>query len=431
MATNGSGEGRRESVGVRVGTVTIGGGAPIVVQSMTNTDTEDARATAEQVKALAEAGSEIVRITVNTPEAAAAVPEIRERLEAAGCHVPLVGDFHYNGHRLLTEYPACAEALAKYRINPGNVGFREKRDRQFQTMIEVALKYDRPVRIGVNWGSLDQDLLAQLMDENAARPEPKDAAGVMREALVESGLRSAALAEEIGLARDKIVISAKVSQVQDLIAVYGELGARSDYALHLGLTEAGMGSKGIVASTAALAVLLQQGVGDTIRISLTPEPGGDRTQEVIVAQEILQTMGFRSFVPLVAACPGCGRTTSTVFQQLAERIQDYVRRQMPVWRETYEGVESMQLAVMGCIVNGPGESKHADIGISLPGTGEAPAAPVFIDGKKAVTLRGTRIAEEFQEIVAEYVEGRYPRRSGAGEADGARDTARSVRQPGG
>ena len=431
MAANGSGEGRRESVGVRVGTVTIGGGAPIVVQSMTNTDTEDARATADQVKALAEAGSEIVRITVNTPEAAAAVPQIRERLEAAGCHVPLVGDFHYNGHRLLTEYPACAEALAKYRINPGNVGFREKRDRQFQTMIEVALKYDRPVRIGVNWGSLDQDLLAQLMDENAARPEPKDAAGVMREALVESGLRSAALAEEIGLARDKIVISAKVSQVQDLIAVYGELGARSDYALHLGLTEAGMGSKGIVASTAALAVLLQQGVGDTIRISLTPEPGGDRTQEVIVAQEILQTMGFRSFVPLVAACPGCGRTTSTVFQELAERIQDYVRRQMPVWRETYEGVESMQLAVMGCIVNGPGESKHADIGISLPGTGEAPAAPVFIDGKKAVTLRGTRIAEEFQEIVADYVASRYPRRDGAGEADGAGDSARSVQQPGG
>ena len=424
MATNGSGEGRRESVGVRVGSVTIGGGAPIVVQSMTNTDTEDARATAEQVKALADAGSEIVRITVNTPEAAAAVPEIRERLEAAGCQVPLVGDFHYNGHRLLTEYPACAEALAKYRINPGNVGFREKRDRQFQTMIEVALKYDRPVRIGVNWGSLDQDLLAQLMDRNAARPEPKDAAGVMREALVESGLRSAALAEETGLARDKIVISAKVSQVQDLIAVYGELGARSDYALHLGLTEAGMGSKGIVASTAALSVLLQQGIGDTIRISLTPEPGGDRTQEVIVAQEILQTMGFRSFVPLVAACPGCGRTTSTVFQQLAERIQDYVRRQMPVWRETYEGVETMQLAVMGCIVNGPGESKHADIGISLPGTGEAPAAPVFIDGKKAVTLRGAGIAEEFQKIVADYVASRYPRRAGAGGSVGAGDAHR-------
>ena len=430
MATNGSGEGRRESVGVRVGSVTIGGGAPIVVQSMTNTDTEDARATAEQVKALADAGSEIVRITVNTPEAAAAVPDIRERLEAAGCHVPLVGDFHYNGHRLLTEYPACAEALAKYRINPGNVGFREKRDRQFQTMIEVALKYDRPVRIGVNWGSLDQDLLAQLMDENAARPEPKDAAGVMREALVESGLRSAALAEEIGLARDKIVISAKVSQVQDLIAVYGELGARSDYALHLGLTEAGMGSKGIVASTAALSVLLQRGIGDTIRISLTPEPGGDRTQEVIVAQEILQTMGFRSFVPLVAACPGCGRTTSTVFQELAERIQDYVRRQMPVWRETYEGVETMQLAVMGCIVNGPGESKHADIGISLPGTGEAPAAPVFIDGKKAVTLRGAGIAEEFQKIVADYVASRYPRRAGAGDTDDAEDIDRSAQHPG-
>ena len=431
MATNGSGEGRRESVGVQVGTVTIGGGAPIVVQSMTNTDTEDARATAEQVKALADAGSEIVRITVNTPGAAAAVPAIRERLEAAGCHVPLVGDFHYNGHRLLTEYPACAEALGKYRINPGNVGFREKRDRQFQTMIEVALKYDRPVRIGVNWGSLDQDLLAELMDENAARPEPKDAAGVMREALVESGLRSAALAEDIGLARDKIVISAKVSQVQDLISVYGELGARSDYALHLGLTEAGMGSKGIVASTAALSVLLQQGIGDTIRISLTPEPGGDRTQEVIVAQEILQTMGFRSFVPLVAACPGCGRTTSTVFQELAESIQDYVRRQMPIWRETYDGVEAMQLAVMGCIVNGPGESKHADIGISLPGTGEAPAAPVFIDGKKAVTLRGARIAEEFQAIVADYVASRYPRRAGAGDTDGAGYTDRPTPHPGG
>ena len=434
MAANGSGEARRESVGVPVGRVTIGGGAPIVVQSMTNTDTEDARATADQVRALAEAGSEIVRITVNTPEAAAAVPAIRERLEAAGCHVPLVGDFHYNGHRLLTEYPACAEALAKYRINPGNVGFREKRDRQFQTMIEVALKYDRPVRIGVNWGSLDQELLAGLMDENAARPEPKDAAAVMRDALVESGLRSAALAEKIGLGRDKIVISAKVSQVQDLIAVYGELGARSDYALHLGLTEAGMGSKGIVASTAALSVLLQRGIGDTIRISLTPQPGGDRTQEVIVAQEILQTMGFRSFVPLVAACPGCGRTTSTVFQDLAERIQGYVRRQMPVWRETYEGVETMQLAVMGCIVNGPGESKHADIGISLPGTGEAPAAPVFIDGRKAMTLRGSGIAEEFQKIVAEYVANRYPRRpENAARADkgAAGDAARPAAHRGG
>ena len=434
MSAKGSGEGRRESVGVRVGGVTIGGGAPIVVQSMTNTDTADARATADQVRALAEAGSEIVRVTVDTPKAAAAVPAIRERLEAAGCTVPLVGDFHYNGHRLLTEYPACAEALAKYRINPGNVGFREKRDRQFQTMIEVALKYDRPVRIGVNWGSLDQDLLAGLMDENADRANPKDAAGVMREALVESGLRSAALAEEIGLARDRIVISAKVSQVQDLIAVYGELGARSDYALHLGLTEAGMGSKGIVASTAALAVLLQQGIGDTIRISLTPVPGGDRTQEVIVAQEILQTMGFRSFVPLVAACPGCGRTTSTVFQELAERIQDYVRRQMPLWRETHEGVETMQLAVMGCIVNGPGESKHADIGISLPGTGEAPAAPVFIDGKKAMTLRGAGIAEDFQKIVADYVESRYPRRSARAEtssAGGAGEAAPPAQHRGG
>ncbi len=431
MTANGSGEGRRESVGVRVGGVMIGGGAPVVVQSMTNTDTEDARATAEQVRALADAGSEIVRITVNTPEAAAAVPRIRERLEAAGCPVPLVGDFHYNGHRLLTEHPACAEALAKYRINPGNVGFREKRDRQFQTMIEAAIRYDRPVRIGVNWGSLDQDLLAELMDANAARPEPKDAAGVMREALVESGLRSAALAEQIGLARDRIVISAKVSQVQDLIAVYRELGRRSDYALHLGLTEAGMGSKGIVASTAALAVLLQRGIGDTIRISLTPEPGGDRTQEVVVAQEILQTMGFRSFVPLVAACPGCGRTTSTVFQELAERIQDYVRGQMHVWRETYEGVENMQLAVMGCIVNGPGESKHADIGISLPGTGEAPAAPVFIDGRKAMTLRGPTIAEEFQKIVADYVANRYPRRAGAGRADGSGDDARTTSHRGG
>ena len=424
MAANDSARGWRESVGVRVGAIRIGCGAPVVVQSMTNTDTADARATAEQVKALADAGSEIVRITVDTRKAAAAVPAIRERLEAAGCHVPLVGDFHYNGHRLLTEYSACAEALDKYRINPGNVGFREKRDTQFQTMIEVALTHDRPVRIGVNWGSLDQDLLAALMDENAARPEPKDAQGVLREALVESGLRSAALAEQIGLASDKIVISAKVSQVQDLIAVYGELGARSDYALHLGLTEAGMGSKGIVASTAALAVLLQRGIGDTIRISLTPEPGGDRTQEVIVAQEILQTMGLRSFLPQVAACPGCGRTTSTVFQEFAERIQSYIRRQMPVWRETYEGVETMQLAVMGCIVNGPGESKHADIGISLPGTGEAPAAPVFIDGKKAMTLRGAGIAEEFQKIVADYIATRYPRRSPAGGPAEAADDPR-------
>ena len=411
MAASGSARARRDSVAVAVGPVVVGGGAPIVVQSMTNTDTADAPATAAQVEALARAGSEIVRVTVDTPAAARAVPEIRERLEAAGCRVPLVGDFHYNGHRLLADHPACAEALAKYRINPGNVGFREKRDRQFQTMIEAALRHDRPVRIGVNWGSLDQELLAALMDANAARATPLDAQAVMREALVESGLRSAALAERIGLPRDRIVISAKVSQVPDLIEVYETLAARGDYALHLGLTEAGMGAKGIVASTAALAVLLRRGIGDTIRISLTPAPGGDRVQEVVVAQEILQAMELRSFAPQVAACPGCGRTTSTVFQALAERIQGYVRRQMPAWRETYEGVETMRLAVMGCIVNGPGESKHADIGISLPGTGEAPAAPVFIDGRKAVTLRGAGIAEEFQRIVDDYVATRYPRRN--------------------
>ena len=411
MAASGSARARRDSVAVAVGPVVVGGGAPIVVQSMTNTDTADAPATAAQVEALAHAGSEIVRITVDTPQAARAVPAIRERLAAAGCRVPLVGDFHYNGHRLLTDHPACAEALDKYRINPGNVGFREKRDRQFQTMIEAALRHDRPVRIGVNWGSLDQELLAALMDANAARAQPLDAQAVMREALVESGLRSAALAERIGLPRDRIVISAKVSQVPDLIEVYETLAARSDYALHLGLTEAGMGAKGIVASTAALAVLLRRGIGDTIRISLTPAPGGDRVQEVVVAQEILQAMELRSFAPQVAACPGCGRTTSTVFQELAERIQGYVRRQMPAWRETYEGVETMRLAVMGCIVNGPGESKHADIGISLPGTGEAPAAPVFIDGRKAVTLRGAGIAEEFQRIVDDYVATRYPRRN--------------------
>jgi (E)-4-hydroxy-3-methylbut-2-enyl-diphosphate synthase len=377
---------------------------------MTNTDTEDAEGTAAQVRSLAEAGSELVRITVNTPAAAAAVPHIRERLDSMDCGVPLIGDFHYNGHKLLREHPACAEALAKYRINPGNVGFREKRDRQFQTMIEVALEYDRPVRIGVNWGSLDQELLAELMDQNAALDEPCEAQVVMRAALVESALRSAALAEEIGLGRDRIVISCKVSQVQDLVAVYSDLAARSDYALHLGLTEAGMGSKGIVASTAALGILLQQGIGDTIRISLTPPPGGDRSQEVVVAQEILQTMGLRAFTPLVTACPGCGRTTSTVFQDLAEKIQSHVRARMPEWRETYLGVEDMQLAVMGCIVNGPGESKHADIGISLPGTGEAPAAPVFIDGKKTVTLRGEGIAEAFRAIVEDYVETKYPKR---------------------
>jgi (E)-4-hydroxy-3-methylbut-2-enyl-diphosphate synthase len=409
---------RRVSVPVHVGPVVIGGGAPIVVQSMTNTDTADVEATAAQVAALAHAGSELVRVTVDREESARAVPRIRERLDAQGIRVPLIGDFHYIGHKLLTEHPACAEALAKYRINPGNVGFREKRDRQFTTMIEVALKYGRPVRIGVNWGSLDQELLTRLMDENAKAPEPKDATAVMHEALVVSALESAARAEEIGMGRDKIVLSCKVSSVQDLIAVYGELARRGDYALHLGLTEAGMGSKGIVASTAALAVLLQQGIGDTIRVSLTPEPGGDRTREVLVAQEILQTMGLRSFAPLVTACPGCGRTTSTFFQELAGRIQAYVRDRMPVWRTRYEGVEDMNLAVMGCIVNGPGESKHADIGISLPGTGEEPAAPVFIDGKKTVTLRGAGIAEEFQKIVEQYVDTRYPKRTdGSAGAD--------------
>ncbi len=381
MANHGSTPGRRrKSVAVKVGGVRIGGDAPIVVQSMTNTDTADAKATAAQVHALWQAGSELVRITVDTEDAARQVPYIRERLEAMGAEVPMVGDFHYIGHKLLTKFPACAEALAKYRINPGNVGFREKRDRQFATMIETAIKYEKSVRIGVNWGSLDQELLTRLMDLNAAAAEPKDAAEVVHEALVVSALSSAERAEEIGLPRDRIVLSCKVSAVQDLIAVYRALAARSDHALHLGLTEAGMGSKGIVASTAALSVLLQEGIGDTIRISLTPEPGGDRTREVVVAQEILQTMGLRSFLPLVAACPGCGRTTSTVFQELAQEIQGYIRRQMPAWRERYLGVEDMQVAVMGCIVNGPGESKHANVGISLPGTGEQPAAPVFIDG---------------------------------------------------
>ena len=410
---------RRKSVGVKVGYVTIGGDAPIVVQSMTNTDTADAAGTARQVKALADAGSELVRLTVNTREAAEAVPQIRAALDAKGCTVPLIGDFHYNGHTLLTEVPACAEALAKYRINPGNVGFRDKRDRQFQTMVEVALKYDRPVRIGVNWGSLDQELLAHLMDENAKLSRPAPASAVMREALIASALNSAGFAEKIGLGRDKIVISCKVSQVQDLIAVYDALAARCDYALHLGLTEAGMGSKGIVASTAGLAVLLQRGIGDTIRVSLTPEPrDNNRTQEVIVAQEILQTMGLRAFTPLVSACPGCGRTTSTVFQELAEKIQGYVRAQMPQWRQHHEGVEDMQLAVMGCIVNGPGESKHANIGISLPGTGEAPNAAVFVDGQKFRTLHGDRedIAEEFRKIVDDYVSRRYPRRERAAPA---------------
>jgi len=411
MSTSNSPISRRKSVPVRIGHVTVGGDTPIMIQSMTNTDTANAEATAEQTAALARAGSEIVRITVDREEAAREVPRIREMLDKQGCNVPLVGDFHYIGHKLLTDFPECAEALDKYRINPGNVGRRAKRDAQFATMIEVALKYDKPVRIGVNWGSLDQDLVVRIMDENAALDDPKDAAEVTRKALVLSALESAQRAEELGMGRDKIILSCKVSNVQDLIAVYTDLAARCDYALHLGLTEAGMGSKGIVSSTAALAVLLQQGIGDTIRISLTPEPGGDRTQEVIVAQEILQTTGLRSFTPQVIACPGCGRTTSTFFQELAEKIQRHVRHRMPKWGKTYIGVEDMNLAVMGCIVNGPGESKHADIGISLPGTGEDPVAPVFIDGKKAMTLRGANIAEEFHKIVDDYVETRYQRRA--------------------
>jgi (E)-4-hydroxy-3-methylbut-2-enyl-diphosphate synthase len=411
MSGNSFGVKRRASVGVRVGAVMVGGGAPIVVQSMTNTDTVDEAATAEQVAQLARAGSELVRITVNSMEAARAVPIIRARLDDMGCHVPLVGDFHFNGHKLLTSYPECAQALAKLRINPGNVGQGKKRDEQFATLIEIACKYDKPVRIGVNWGSLDQDMLARIMDENAASANPQDAKYVMREALITSALESAAKAEEIGLSRNKIILSCKVSGVQDLIMVYRELAVRCDYALHLGLTEAGMGSKGIVASTAALAVLLQEGIGDTIRISLTPEPGGSRSREVIVAQEILQTMGLRAFVPLVAACPGCGRTTSTYFQELAESIQAYVRDEMVVWREQYEGVENMSLAVMGCVVNGPGESKHANIGISLPGSGENPVAPVFVDGQKTVTLKGDNIASEFRQIVDRYVSEKYPRKS--------------------
>lgn len=402
---------RRSSVGVRVGTVMLGGGAPIVVQSMTNTDTVDDLATAEQVAQLARAGSELVRITVNSMEAASAVPGIRARLDDMGCHVPLVGDFHFNGHKLLTSYPECAKALAKFRINPGNVGHGKKRDEQFATLIETACKYDKPVRIGVNWGSLDPEMLARIMDKNAASSNPQDAKYVMREALITSALESAAKAEDIGLKRNKIVLSCKVSGVQDLIMVYRELAARCDYALHLGLTEAGMGSKGIVASTAALAVLLQEGIGDTIRISLTPEPRGTRSREVIVAQEILQTMGLRAFVPLVAACPGCGRTTSTYFQELAESIQAYVRDEMIVWRQQYEGVENMTLAVMGCVVNGPGESKHANIGISLPGSGENPVAPVFVDGQKTVTLKGDNIANEFRQIVDNYVSEKYPRKA--------------------
>ena len=392
---------------VRVADALIGGGAPVLVQSMTNTDTADAQSTAEQVAELARAGSEIVRITVNTSEAAAQVPRIRERLDAIGCDVPLVGDFHFNGHKLLAEHPDCAQVLAKYRINPGNVGRGAKRDEQFATMVEIACRYDKPVRIGVNWGSLDQELLARLMDENARAAEPLDSDSVTREALVASALDSAARAEELGLPGDRIVLSCKVSGVQDLIAVYRELARRCDYPLHLGLTEAGMGTKGIVASTAALGVLLQEGIGDTIRISLTPDPGGDRTREVVVAQELLQTMGLRSFSPLVIACPGCGRTTSTYFQELADKIQRFLREQMPRWRERFPGVEDMHVAVMGCVVNGPGESKHANIGISLPGSGERSVAPVYVDGEKTVTLKGERIAEEFQQLVEEYVRAAY------------------------
>jgi (E)-4-hydroxy-3-methylbut-2-enyl-diphosphate synthase len=407
---------RRESVGVSVGGVMVGGGAPIVVQSMTNTDTADMEATAQQVAALARAGSELVRITVDRDEAAAAVPHIRDRLAKMKVSVPLVGDFHYIGHKLLADHPACAEALDKYRINPGNVGFKEKKDRQFGAIVEMAIRNDKPVRIGVNWGSLDQALLTSLMDVNAKAAEPMPAGAVMREAMIQSALLSATRAEEIGLGRDHIILSAKVSQVQDLIACYRMLGTRCDYALHLGLTEAGMGSKGIVASSAALGILLQEGIGDTIRISLTPEPGGDRSLEVKVAQEILQTMGFRAFLPIVAACPGCGRTTSTVFQELAKEVQGMLSERMAVWRESYPGVEELKVAVMGCIVNGPGESKHADIGISLPGTGEQPTAPVFIDGEKAMTLRGPTLAADFKAVVEDYVAKRY---GGAKQQDNA------------
>ena len=403
---------RRHSRSVKVGSVTIGGTAPIVVQSMTNTDTADVDATVAQVALLARTGSEIVRVTVNNEAAAAAVPRIRERLDAQGVSVPLVGDFHFNGHRLLKAHPACAEALAKLRINPGNVGRGSKRDPQFAEMIEVACRHEKPVRIGVNWGSLDQDLLTRMMDENSQRPAPRTALDVMREAIVVSALASAERAESLGLAGDRIVISAKVSGVQDLIAVYRTLAQRCDYPLHLGLTEAGMGSKGIVASTAGIGVLLQDGIGDTIRVSLTPEPGGDRTQEVIVAQEILQTMGLRAFTPMVVACPGCGRTTSTYFQELAQKIQTHIRHRMPQWRKEHVGVEEMTVAVMGCVVNGPGESKHANIGISLPGTGEVPVAPVYEDGEKTVTLKGQRIAEEFQDLVERYVERRFVRKAG-------------------
>jgi len=407
---------RRSSIQVSIGSpstglIRVGGNAPVVVQSMTNTDTADIEGTAQQVKALARAGSELVRITVNSSEAAAAVAPIRERLDQMGIPVPLIGDFHFNGHKLLREQPGCAEALAKYRINPGNVGRGSKRDPQFAEMIETACRYGKPVRIGVNWGSLDQDLLTRLMDENSASSEPLTAQQVMRKAVVLSALESAQRAEELGLAHDRIILSAKVSGVQDLIAIYTDLASRCDYPLHLGLTEAGMGSKGIVASTAGMSVLLQQGIGDTIRVSLTPQPGGDRTQEVIVAQEILQTMGLRSFTPLVVACPGCGRTTSTFFQELAQRIQSHIRHRMPEWRRDFNGVEDMTVAVMGCVVNGPGESKHANIGISLPGTGERPVAPVYVDGEKTVTLKGERIAEEFQELVEDYVARKFSRKS--------------------
>ena len=419
---------RHETRQVRIAGIPVGGGAPVVVQSMTNTDTADVQATARQVRDLAEAGSEFVRITVNSAEAAAAVPEIRNLLERDGCRVPLIGDFHFNGHKLLTQYPDCAQVLDKYRINPGNVGRGLKRDDQFATMIETACRYGKPVRIGVNWGSLDPDLLGRMMDDNARLPVPGEAADVMREALIVSAMQNAQKAEEIGLPRNRIILSCKVSGVQDLIMVYRELAARCDYPLHLGLTEAGMGSKGIVASTAALAVLLQQGIGDTIRISLTPDPGGDRTREVIVAQEILQTMGLRSFTPMVIACPGCGRTTSTVFQELAEKIQAYLRRQMPIWRTQYPGVEEMRVAVMGCVVNGPGESKHANIGISLPGSGETPVAPVFVDGVKTVTLKGDRIAEEFHLLVDDYVASHYGRPGGDGPVTTAtnNETARAL-----
>lgn len=406
---------RRASVAVDVGGVIVGGGAPVVVQSMTNTDTADVDATVAQVAALFRAGSEIVRITVDRDESAAAVPKIRERLLRLGMDVPLVGDFHYIGHKLLADHPACAEALAKYRINPGNVGFKDKKDKQFADIVEMAIRYDKPVRIGVNWGSLDQELLTRLMDENQEKGFPLSARQVTREAIVQSALLSAQMAEEIGLPRNRIILSAKVSQVQDLIACYHMLAERSDHALHLGLTEAGMGSKGIVASSAAMGYVLQHGIGDTIRVSLTPEPNGDRTREVIVAQELLQVMGFRQFLPVVAACPGCGRTTSTVFQELAQKIETDLRKNMPVWREKYPGVEALNVAVMGCIVNGPGESKHADIGISLPGTGENPAAPVFIDGQKALTLRGPKIAEDFEALVIDYIEKRFGQKNQAAE----------------